>query len=313
MPFTYDVVIHRTSAIYDRTHLIAAYPPVRDPIDIGGNMSVRRLEHGVADRVARTVSAGGVPNAAQHQYAFVREHNPANDGDFDPGQRLQAAIALSRLVCPTSIGLEESCQIEGGIENGDAGGYIRPGPVSGPAAQAWIANETARDWLTADDALALRELIRRYDVSPPVGRIKRALWYHEYAARTLEGSVRWIIVATGLEALLGTDRIGVSKQFVERTVAIAQLLNVEFSRQDSRDSYSLRSKMSHGAFTSIAPERLALYVRMETLLRMAIKQCIELDDWRAKFQDDASVRAALPVSLNDICPKCGREIPLTEA
>ena len=44
-------------------------------------------------------------------------------------------------------------------------------------------------------------------------RVRRALWFHEFAACTLDGAVRWALFVTGIEALINVAFDKIAKQF----------------------------------------------------------------------------------------------------
>jgi hypothetical protein len=186
------------------------------------------------------------------RYSFVRRYaDEEPDNGFDHDQRLLTFLALSRLVQPTSVGLELSAQVWGQLDAAELIEHVLPGPVTGPASEAWVADVDARDWLTEADAAALRELFAVYRRGPLPDRVARALWFHEFAARTFDGAVRWTLVATGLEALTNTDKVGVFRQFVRRCESIATECGVPWDRRQIERAYDLRSKVSHGAVSGL--------------------------------------------------------------
>ena len=235
------------------------------------------------------------------RYAFVRRLRGVNvDWNFDSDGRLTAAIAISRLAHPTSVGLEWSARLsvtpEGQMDEGVAG------HLKGPAAFAFVT-PGSRDWLTEPDANAVASVFGAYmaQVGTLPARVERAIWRHEYAARLEELDVRWLIAASGLEALLkiryhrGVRGVGSTLQFKKRTVALAAQVGVAWTETDAERAYELRSEMAHGEKVSHSNPDLPLYIAMEGLLRAALSKSLLEPSFQALFNSDAAVEAAFPV------------------
>jgi hypothetical protein len=174
-----------------------------------------------------------------------------------------------------------------------------------------------------DDARALATLLAVYwplkDTLP--GPLRRALWTHEYAARTHDFNIRLVLVVTALEALVHTQRFQSTAQF--RCVArLATELGVSLSVAQSDEAYDLRSHVAHGdrlgsrlphppshppavtadearlrAEARAAEERrmTTLLLTMEEILRKAIRLGIMDPTFRAVFEDPARIRARWPI------------------
>lgn len=305
-PTRCDVVVFRTPDTHDR-HYDAEFhanPPIIVRVDIGHDMYIERLDGAVAQRISRACSAGGVENIVAQRYCFVRVFpDGADPQHFDEDERLQVAIALSRLARPTSIGLEESAQVRGGIRD-VARMTVTPGPITGPASEAYVADRSRADWLTPPDGAELRTLLDVYYGVEIPARVQRGLWHHEFAARALDAASRWTSIVTGLEALFNTDRDFVTRQFKNRCVAVATELGIQLTRRQADDAYRMRSTLSHGTITHVEPALLELYILTERVLRETLRHAIRDDVWRARFQTDDAVRAAWPVERPNECPTC---------
>jgi hypothetical protein len=213
VPTRWDVVVFRTLDTYERENLLWTDRPITDRVDLGHDVFIERLDGAVARKLSKQCSAGAIENQSAQRYSFVRFFPAGTDPkDFDEDQRLQTAIALSRLIRPTSVGLEESAQVWGPLN--DAGAInIRPGPITGPASEAYVADRSRADWLTPTDGSALRQLLDAFLVRSAPDRVLRGLWHHENAARALDMAARWTSVVTGLEALFNTDPEWITRQF----------------------------------------------------------------------------------------------------
>jgi hypothetical protein len=294
---------------YDRPEFFNTNPPIISRVDIGHDVFIERLDGAVAQRLSEHLSAGGVGSSSAQRYSFVRAFSPGVDPtDFDEDQRLQIALALSRLIRPTSIGLEESAQVWGPLNDASAL-TIRPGPITGPASEAYVADLARADWLTPADGIALRSLLDVFLVRGAPDRVRRGLWHYENAARSFDMAARWSSVVTGLEALFNTDHEWVTRQFKGRCTAVAEEFGVALSAKQADTAYRLRSRLSHGAITGVPPDTLQLYVAIERVLRETLRQSIEVDGWRDRFADEPAVRAAWPIEMPTDCPACRQPLP----
>lgn len=278
-------------------------PPVADrPVGINGRFDLAdglfivRIGGDVARHISRNVNAGSIDDAVPETYTFVRER-PSNSGTWDEDGRLRLAIALSRLIHPTSVGLEQSAVLTGRITDPAAQLTVIPGPISGPAATAYVTEPDQSNWLTEQDARRLRELLAAYDTAALPPRVRRALWFHEYAACTLDGAVRWAITVTGIEALVNVAFDKIVRQFTVRSVALAMECGVALSKRQASHTYSMRSRINHGAATTLPDDKLDLLVATEQLLRGAIQKAILQPDFAARFANDDTIERLWPVPL----------------
>jgi len=225
-------------------------------------------------------------------YSFVRNAtNYTNLWDWELDQRLETCVALSRLVHPTSFPLEYHVK----ISLDDEGKLHELIPLSGAYRGAWIA-ERERDWLTENDCVELQKLIAQLPLMLP-NRLSRAFWYNEYAARTYFGDVRWTLIATALEALVHTDRISSTAQFVGRTEELARAAGLSgYTRDEAARFYDRRSSLAHGQGQgTLLPEDQTLYVLGEDLLRAILRRAILEPTFATTFENADSVRKNWPI------------------
>lgn len=240
------------------------------PVDLGRGVRLEKLPQDQAQRVMDACEPPGwnAPPAQGYGdlYAFVRQNPPAGSTLWDPDDRLQECIAISRLIRPTSIGFKYSAHLRC-TPDGEPKSII-PGPVDGFGAYAWIV-QTDCDWLEQTDVTALSELWRRTDLSSLPDRLLRAFWYHEYAARTYLAAIRWVLVTTGIEALINTGANRASKQFKVRFCALARkFAGKEVSHTKAGQAYELRSRIAHGAgLNDLIQDHHKLYSLLEEVLR----------------------------------------------
>ncbi len=264
--------------------------------EIADRLFVVRISGPMTRRISRGVNAGGIDDAVPETYTFVRERE-SDDGTWDPDGRLRLVIALSRLIHPTSIGLEQSAVLTGRIGDDPNRVAVTPGRVSGPGATAYVTDSDQHNWLTESDATQLRDLLVAYEAAPLPPRLRRALWFHEFAACTLDGAVRWVLFVTGIEALINVAFDTIAKQFKVRSVGLATECGVPFSKKQANRTYSMRSRVNHGSATSLPMDELHLLVATEHVLRATIRKAILDRTFAALFVDDAAIERRWPVPL----------------
>jgi hypothetical protein len=270
-------------------------------VDLGFDLEITPIAPVLADAIRKACDPPGenrgltVDLRPPILYGLARVNTPSEGlYHWDPDSRLQECIALSRFVHPTSLSFEYAARIIG--DPLGAGRVIVPGPVKGGGSHAWVADQT-RNWLTPAHAPDLKAMLASFRAHPPGKRAARAMWYHEYAARSYELDVRWTFVTTAFEALVNTDRTNVTDQFVQRVCQINAVLGLPgLSAPDAQLMYRHRSKLVHGqGLGSLGQRERGLYVRMESILRAVVRRCILNPVFDAKFDTPATIRKAFPV------------------
>lgn len=291
---TLDIIMH--SPVSD---LDSGCMPIRKRIDLANNLYLDVLPTEDAEKVFEACEPKEYNHNPTRQYgqlySFIRE-NPPNSDDFnwDEDQRLQLCLALSRLVHPTSISTEYAARIfktsDGTIEK------IIPGLVSGNSSAAFVF-DTNSDYLTKIDAQNLRQLIEAFERKPLEDPLTRAMWYHEYAARSYEIDLRWTLIATGIEAIVHKDRNKSTKQFVERVQKLSIAVGVKnITENQAKNMYEFRSSLAHGqGLGKITPEEEELYKKMEDILRLTIQKSILEKAFRDFLSNPDQVRKSWPV------------------
>ena len=300
-----DVAVFTNVGVHSASiETLTTYPPLSLEVDLGQGVSIAPILPSVANYVFDLCSPHRLKTEPVNQfkplYAFIRGDDADESGlTWDKGEYIQTAIVLSRLAHPTSIGFEDSARLFLSADGGDVHEGI-PGPIKGFGAHAFVTDQPSnwRNWLTKDDAVLTRSLMGAfYDskgVRPP--RVTRALWFHEYTARTYYLNLRWVLVVTGLEALINVDEKGSRQQFRTRTVGLASRCGISWTDEDAKVAYGLRSKLAHGQHVSSSnAEHHALYVRMETVLRAAVREALLNPAFGSIFADDNQIRAEWPL------------------
>jgi hypothetical protein len=229
-------------------------------------------------------------------YAFVRQvPEPASIHEWDIDQRLQTAVALSRLVRPTSISFRHAARLHYSDDGTLNSAY--PAWLTGVDPDSWLAPEkNYRDWLIETEMEQLKALLNTSSLSVLPIRLSRALWYHEYASRTYYGEIRWITVCVALESMLHTSRRFSTRQFVERLPRMASSLGVSLTVQEAETAYDMRSRLSHGGATGkLAPSEEQLHLKLELVLRTALKEAILNPTFAMIFVDENTIRSNWPI------------------
>ncbi|MEO8452883.1 MAG: hypothetical protein ABI647_24050, partial [Gemmatimonadota bacterium] len=235
-------------------------------------------------------------------YAFWRHDlKPDHEPAFDPGDRLQMAVFLSRIVHPTSVGLSHAAVLR---TFPDGRTEIRPLQAGFTASNAFVV-DPAIDWLLPEDLTALRNLYAGFEAATVSERLRVCIWNIEMAFRSYYVEARWPLLTTALEALVRVrdERLpkgrhaGSTKVFVDRLLAIGQKVPaLALPEQELRSMYEHRSGFVHGtSFGQLDPAVRALFASQEALARGIVRAALENPAFAGIFSTDASLSAALPL------------------
>jgi len=299
--FIHDVIIHTNHNIFPLPNeTLEANPLPPDPFELGNDLWIGKIDA----EAAKTVLDLGEPNyygtpkpVIQYAqlYSFVREKDRlAASYQWDEDVRLQWCVAISRLIQPTTVSLRYAARIR---YNPDSIADISPANIRGVGIDTYPASVPQRDWLTEADAVRLREALRRFNASPLPDRASRALWYHEYAVRTYYVEIRWVLVATALEAIVHVDQYHSTRQFKCRVSQLASELGVNaLGLLQAERAYMHRSTLAHGQkLGQLSDTDRRLYESMGTTLRLAVLKAIEDDKFSAILRDPAEIKKRWPI------------------
>jgi len=310
-----DVAVFGNEGVLSSSpEILAANPPLSVEVDLTEGVSIAPVFRSVGDYVIDLCSPHNLKPAPVRQfrplYAFIRSDDAEETAyTWDPSERLQMAITLSRLAHPTSMGYEYSARL---FIEGDPPDVVQAmvGPINSFGALTYVTPDPAfgRNWLTKTDAKLTRRLMEQFYASEGTRprRLTRAIWFHEYTARTYHLDLRWVVVVQGLEALINVSDRRSRQQFRTRSVALASECGVPWSDADAVVAYGLRSRLAHGQNVEDATDHdIAVYMRMETLLRVAVRTALLDAQFRQVFSEDDLIRARWP--LPPVAP--GQEPP----
>ena len=292
----YDVVIHTNGGVSRSPEELRSNPPLVCPFTLGSDLTIDRVDPEVAARVldmGDPTPYGIIKPTRQFAqlYSFVRTVPTLSSAyDWDQDTRLQTAVALSRLVHPTSLSFRYAARVRLGEQ--DQIQDIHLAEIRGVGIDTFLGDTSARDWLSQDDAESLKQLLSALDSSELPSRVSRAMWHFEYASRVYYVELRWTLIATGLEALVHTDMGRSTRQFKVRVSKMATELGMtDLNEADAGEAYHIRSRLAHGSgLESLTAEKRDLYGRMENVLRKALLRAITDSNFSHIFDSDQNIR-----------------------
>jgi hypothetical protein len=294
----------------------------REPFQLTHRLWICRLPDELRDMVYQACESPGVPyHKPSRQYGqlytiafFSGPWMPGQLSGWDAQGEITRFVSFSQLVHPTSIGFGNSARLtfstDGDFVSAD------PGPCRGITEQAFTI-PPHRNWLSKSECEQVRNLLANSNFSDLPARVARANWNVQHAAYQYFFEVRAMLIVSGLEALLHTRdpkprNPGTGKQFVGRTVRLAQLLDITFTNGDAKSVWIHRSDVVHGRdpWASRRDARDGLqqppelrkdnetvrrYLRAQDLLRGAVLRCLSDHRFAAMFASDDSVRRTFPL------------------
>jgi hypothetical protein len=280
------------------------------PVPIDGDLWVGMLDEELTKWVLDGTEPPGRNYVPTRQYtggyAFIRTNPPASkadQGDFDPDTRLRSAIALSRLVHPTSVCFDHSVRIRTWGKPRDQWQLV-PHTEAGTGEHAFVL-DVNENWLIPADISAIADLIKAWNPTTIPTRVGMALWHHEMAARNYYSDIRWPLLVTGLESLVRIKNekdkkgapIGSTRAFVSRLAAIGRLdPSLAVIDPDLRAMYEKRSDLVHAlALVAMDESTKALYRKLDGLVRGILRKAILNPVFAALFATDQSISTAFPV------------------
>jgi hypothetical protein len=287
--------------------LLEVEPPGGEPgVELMPGLWLEQLPHAEAEACIEACQERGLhfdggTRQFRQSYSFARRNAPERAlFTFDSDQMVETALQFSRLIVLNSHCTEWAVRV---LRDYFPAGQ-NPQLVPARCSRRFFAFHVLtgeRDWLTQADAEALGRLLRRHaevkDDLPE--RVTNGMWMAEWGARIPYFQPALVNTVTSLEALLKTDRRKLKAQFVHRTCALAEELEVGAVTSDAADAlYEARSNTVHGGFVRIekdSPEALGLVV-FQKLLMKALRRAIEDDLFCERFRSADTVREAWPVT-----------------
>jgi hypothetical protein len=302
----------RSHEASDQDYDLHAPVAAAHPFDLGHGVRIERLSVDDAELVMNACGPRGhyfiLKRQFGQRYSYIYEPSEAawhqNPYGWDPEERINAAMHLSRLVKDNSDSMEFAARI---YTHEDGGRQVVPRHDC-ELGRAYSLR-TGRDWLDVDEATQLRALLDTYwsiaDELPD--RVVRALRRTSSLVTERWVDDRLTEITVALESLVNAGSARVSRQFKDRVTALGAELQVpDVTRSWAQKMYNARSSGLHGGrvqlFETTGPARtqaVEYVIRLEDVLRRAVRHCIEDPDFRARFADDAAVMAWCPVPEPD--------------
>ncbi len=255
--------------------------------------------------------SSGVTSTTRHialygwRYDYVLEQSleEAHRSRWDQDESIRLALALSRFVRDNADSGQYAARV---TEYADGQLRVMPndcGELRHVYRMSDPHDSTIRDWLDADEARQLAELLAAFHSTgelPP--RVRQAFWKLEHTAWEYYADVILPVLTAGLEGLLSTSNDLPTKQFVTRVPLLAQELGIAgVSRTFCSRIYKARSQGAHGGdielFQSASrrPAALKMLALLQSVLRTAVLRTIMDTSFRSVFEDDALIRDRWPV------------------
>jgi hypothetical protein len=297
----------------------AADPPVEAAVDLGRDLSLTALPHAEAELVMNACTPRGHYFFAARQfnalYAFAREVElaayAADQFAWDSDGVVMTALRLSRLVRDNGYSSEFAARI---VEHADGQTQVIPQGQHYFAFLPTYRLRDDRDWLTAAEAVELKDLLAAYwaNLEQLPRQVNRAIGLSEGAVHQPVLERTLVMLFMGVEALLNTGKHQVTKQITKRMPLLAADVGVSgVSKMFARNMYSDRSSPAHGQELELEPAAgteqaartsdidrayLAKIARVQDLLRAATRNAIVDPAFAATFADAAAIRSRWPVT-----------------
>jgi len=279
-------------------------PPPQERVSITSTLWIGPVSDVIAQTIFQTCRPGAFGFERRQLrcrplYVYGKEVPSAfaaNKEGWDDDGKLQALVAISRLVYPTSASLRMAVRIE--LDETDTVAWISQARLEGLHADAFASPENRRDWLSWSELNQLKEITWPLDRGlTSADRVWRALWYHEYMSRSYEMDIRWPLATSALESLLKTERRFTGDQFRKRSVQLAAEIGIiDYGEAEADRAWDRRSGLAHGQILgTLSADDLKLYDLIESLLRTALLRALRDEEFRKVLNDDALIRKRWPV------------------
>jgi hypothetical protein len=289
-------------------------------VELGGGVRIEKLEQDEGELVMNACSARGHYFAPVRQfgqmYSFVVDVELGEVEDrrwtWNTAGVLSDAVEMSRLILDNDYSYEYAARI---FTHVDGQQHVMPAHVDRGA--AYRLRRTSRIWLTDGEAAELRRLLEHYwarrDELPD--RVLHAKWLAEYVVFTRWLDVIGPLLVVAFEALVGTSKQLVTRQFTERVPALTEDVGVPLSQTHCENVYDARSRFVHGNRISLwkrpqgkgeswegptDDEQEAAVRRIELTrdaLRAVLRRCIEDAEFCATFVDAQAIRERWPIEV----------------
>ena len=288
-----------------------AHPPVATPrVELAPGLTLGKLNTQLADLIANACEFRGHfyysphrPYGWRYDYVLEQPLDEAHRSRWDQDDVIRLALALSRFIRDNADSGQYAARV-----TEYANGELRVMPYDcGELRHVYTMSDphdsTTRDWLDADEARRLAELIAAFRSAGELPRrIRQAFWKLEHTAWEYYADVILPVLTAGLEGLLSTSNELPTKQFVTRVPLLAQELGItRVSRTFCSRIYEARSQGAHGGdielFQSASrrPAALKMLALLQSVLRAAVLRAIRDASFRSVFEDDALIRNRWPV------------------
>ena len=306
----YDVLLVMVSGVSVPVEDGRAHPPVAAPrVQLAPRLTLGKLDTRLAELIANACEFRGHfyysphrPYGWRYDYVLEQSLEEAHRSRWDQDESIRLALALSRFVRDNADSGQYAARV-----TEYANGQLRVMPNDcGELRHVYRMSDphdsTIRDWLDADEARQLAELLAAFHSTgelPP--RVRQAFWKLEHAAWEYYADVILPVLTAGLEGLLNEQRP--TDQAVRHACAAPRAGVGDRRREPFFCSriYKARSQGAHGGdielFQSASrrPAALKMLALLQSVLRTAVLRSIMDTSFRSVFEDDALIRDRWPV------------------
>lgn len=323
----FDVIMLSTGNFRASPQTFQDHRPPEDDFYLTDDFWVGRLPKGISSElVFKACDSPGLNFHPTRQYgmryAFCRKVDTTRETyyQWDRDHVIGSAIMLSRFIHPTTIGSSLAAKL---YFRDDVLESIVPGPTQSKCSHAWVVAEmTWRDWLSMPELQELRTLLPRYIVNAPM-KVRLARKHADNAFYAYFLDERFASLVTAFESLLKTSRNELTEQFKTRAAHLAEMLQMQLSREDLHNTYAHRSDFVHGSVpafeklaleadgqepetTEIHPDLIGRYNRCEQVLRLALLRASTEPEFAAMFSSNESIEHVFGKTVKQ-APKAKRD------
>jgi hypothetical protein len=277
-------------------------PGEAEQFELTNDIWIERLDEQLAKNVQRACEPANynvkTVSHDRHIYAFVRRVPEFETRNYEGLEALLGVIGLSRVIHPTSTGTRYCAKIFG-LPLRDY--LIQAIQYRGVSPDVFL-EEGVRDWLSVKNGQELLSLRPWISNKPMLERVHRAYWNHDFALHSYYLDARWVLVVSGLEALINVDEDKNALQFRVRVGALANELKVHLTDSELRIAWKLRSKLAHAkgflfGLGNVLPQsdHKKLYGKLELLLRLVLKRCLLDEGFCSRLRNNTTVRKNWPL------------------
>lgn len=230
-------------------------------------------------------------------YAVVRDRTKNTE---DTNGRLNLALALSRLVTPSTFGLD----VWGRADRDVSGTLTRIEIQYGPLA---YKGQKEKWWILPEEWEQVGALLRILDAKGPMSWmgldavfpkcVANAIRLFGHAAQHGNAQLRYLLLVPALEGMVVPKEGRISYTFKERLTRICGELRFPITENELKGIYKNRSHAAHGGlFRNTESHVLVHYQKLEGMLRAILTKAIKDPVFARAFENNGSLQSRWKVT-----------------